>query len=123
MIFSKPYLHRPLLVCVAAGILSLISLYGAEVTAQSAPPGEEAGTILTGPPPPSPAPPNFPTKDFDMGGETVTLSPIPTDSSNPPPNMTISPSPHTQSFPLNKDRPPVTDGFSINLTIPLGPKP
>lgn len=122
MIFSKRYLNGPSFLCLAAGLLLLISLYGADVTAQSVPSVEEKETIPTGPSPPPPSSMNIPTKDFEVGDETVTFSPVPGDSSNPPANMTVSPSPHTQTFPLNDGRPPVTDGFSINLTIPIGPK-
>jgi hypothetical protein len=123
MISLKRTLKSPLLLWLAAGFLLLISLNGVEVTAQSVPSGEQTGTMPAGSSPPPPSAPNIPTKDLDLGGETLTLSPVPTDPTNPPANITISPSPHTHSFPLDDHRPPVTDGFSINLTIPIGPKP
>jgi len=122
MIFLKPYLIRPLFLCLAAGLVLLMSLHGAEVTAQSVPSAGETGSILTGPSPPPPSPTNIPTKDLKVGGETVTISPVPTDPSNSPANITISPSPYTHTFPLDDHRPPVTDGFSINVTIPIGAK-
>jgi hypothetical protein len=122
MVSMKPFLNRRSVLCLAAGLLLLNSLYGVEVTAQSVPSAGETATILTGPPPPPPSSPNIPTKDLEVGGETVTISPLPTDSSNPPANITVSPSPYTHTFPLDNHKPPVTDGFSINVTIPIGSK-